>query len=58
MRVVATLACGAAAWLAWYYGGELGDIAGFEELDPLPRLVVTFAVLGVAERIIARVSRN
>ena len=54
MRAAAiTLACAAAAWLAWHYGGEAAEHLGFEELDPLPRLVASFAVLTLLERLLA-----
>ena len=54
MRAAAiTLACAAAAWLAWHYGGEAGDWLGYEDLDPLPRVIASFAVLGLLERLLA-----
>ncbi|MCX7384888.1 MAG: hypothetical protein NT133_26505 [Alphaproteobacteria bacterium] len=54
MRAAAiTLVCAVAAWLAWHYGGEAGEHLGFEELDPLPRLVASFAVLTLLERLLA-----
>lgn len=49
-----TLACVAVGWLAWQYGGEAADWLGLWEFDPLPRVIAAFAVLGLLERLLAR----
>ncbi len=55
MRAAAiTLLCVGLGWLAWHYGGEAGDWLGYEDLDPLPRVLATFAVLSLLERLLAK----